>query len=38
VYRLLRRSTGAWLIYSAFAGGMAAFMVVEWFSGHNFVI
>ena len=38
VYRLLRRSTGAWLIYSAFAGGMAGFMVVEWFSGHNFVI
>ena len=22
----------------AFASGMAAFMVVEWFSGHNFVV
>jgi len=38
IYRLLRRNSGAWLIYVAFASGMAAFMVIEWFSGHNFVI
>jgi len=38
IYRLLRRSSGAWLVYTAFAAGMAAFMVVEWFSGHNFVV
>jgi hypothetical protein len=38
IYRALRRHTGAWLIYTAFASSMAAFMVVEWFSGHNFVI
>jgi len=38
IYRLLRRNAGAWLIYSALAAGMAAFMVLEWFSGHNFVV
>ncbi len=38
VYRLLRRNCAAWLVYTALAAGMAAFMVVEWFSGHNFVV
>lgn len=38
IYRLLRRNDAAWLVYTAFAAGMAAFMVVEWFSGHNFVV
>lgn len=37
IYRLLRRSDAAWLVYTAFATGIAAFMVVEWFSGHSFV-
>ena len=38
IYRMLRRSDAAWLVYTALAAGMAAFMVVEWFSGHNFVV
>jgi hypothetical protein len=38
IYRILRRSELAWTIYLAFASGMAAFMVVQWFSGHNFVV
>ena len=38
IYLLLRRSTAAWLIYTAFAAAMAAFMIMEWFTGHNFVV
>ncbi len=38
LYRLLRRSGPAWLVYIALASGMAALMVVAWFSGHNFVV
>jgi hypothetical protein len=38
IYRLLKRHAGGWLIYTAFAAGMAAFMVLGWFSGHNFVV
>lgn len=38
IYRLLRRSDVAWVIYLVFASGMAAFMVMQWFTGHNFVV
>jgi len=38
VYRLLRRNETAWLTYSALAAGFAAFMIVAWFSGQNFVV
>ncbi len=38
IYRMLRRSELAWTLYLAFASGMGAFMVLEWFSGHNFVV
>ena len=37
IYRLLGRNSAAWMFYTALASGMGAFMVVEWFSGHNFV-
>ncbi len=38
IYRILSRHTGAWVVYTAFTSGMAAFMIIGWFSGHNFVI
>lgn len=38
IYRLLGRNSSAWLVYTAFAAGTASFMVLEWFSGHNFLI
>lgn len=38
LYRIVRRSDAAWTAYLALASGMAAFMVVEWFTGHNFVV
>jgi hypothetical protein len=38
IYRLLRRSSGAWLIYTACSSAMACFMVMQWFNGHDFVI
>ena len=38
IYEWLRRHPAWWTPYLAFASGMAAFMVVEWFSGHNFVV
>jgi len=38
IYLLLKRNTGLWLIYTAFASGIATFVIVEWFSGHPFVI
>ena len=38
IYCALKRRTGAWLIYTAFVSGMASFMILEWFTGHNFVV
>ncbi len=38
IYRILKRYRGLWPIYLAFASGAAAFMVVEWFSGHPFIM
>jgi hypothetical protein len=38
VHLVLKRHAGWWLIYAVFAGGIASFMILEWFSGHNFVI
>ena len=38
IYHLLRRHREWWPIYTAFAAGMAAFMIVGWFTGHVFVI
>ena len=38
IYRALRNSDAAWVLYIAFASGMAAFMVIGWFGGHNFVV
>lgn len=38
IYGILKRCRGLWPIYLAFASGAAAFMIVEWFSGHNFVV
>jgi hypothetical protein len=38
VFALLQRHRWLWIIYFAFAAGMASFMVIEWFSGTNMVI
>lgn len=38
IYFWLRRSPPAWMIYLAFAAGMASFMVMAWFSATNIVI
>ncbi len=38
IYCLLKRHSAWWVVYTAFAAGMASFMIVEWFSGHNFVV
>lgn len=38
IYRALSRYTGCWPIYTAFASGMASFMIWGWFTGHNFVV
>lgn len=38
IFLWLRRRPLWWTPYLAFSSGMAAFMVVEWFSGHNFVV
>lgn len=38
VFALLQRRRWLWIIYFAFAAGMASFMVIEWFSGTNMVI
>jgi hypothetical protein len=38
IYRVLARHEGWWVVYMAFASGMASFMILEWFSGHNFVV
>lgn len=36
VYLAIRRYPIWWTIYLVFASGMASFMIIEWFSGHNF--
>jgi hypothetical protein len=38
IYVLLTRNRIWWVVYSAFASGMAAFMVTHWLSGSTFVI
>lgn len=38
IYCILKRHGGAWLIYTACSTAMACFMIIEWFSGHGFVI
>jgi hypothetical protein len=38
VYLAIRRYPIWWTIYLVFASGMASFMIIEWFSGHNFVV
>ncbi len=38
VYRILKHHPRWWLLYLSFASGFAAFMIVEWFSGHSFVM
>lgn len=38
IHCALKRHAAWWVIYAAFAAGMASFMIVEWFSGHNFVV
>jgi Mannosyltransferase (PIG-V) len=38
IYFWLRRSVPASIVYFAFSGGWAAFMVLQWFAGHNFVV
>ncbi len=38
IFFWLRRSVPAWMIYLAFAGAMASFMVFEWFTGNTLVV
>lgn len=39
IWRVVRRSdTVGWTVYLVFASGMAAFMVVQWLTGHNVVV
>ena len=38
IYCWLRRYPAWWIPYIVFTSGMAAFMVIGWFSGHNFVV
>jgi len=38
IFLALRRSVGASMVYFAFAGGMASFMVIAWFSRTNIVV
>ena len=38
IYCVLKRHTGLWLIYTAFASSMISFMVVQWFHEHVFLI
>ena len=33
----LRRSVPAWMVYTMFAGGMASFMILQWF-GVNLIV
>jgi len=37
IFFWLRRSLPACMVYFAFAGGMASFMVIAWFLGTNIV-
>jgi Gpi18-like mannosyltransferase len=38
IYVGLRRRPWLWPIYLVFASGVASFLIVEWFTGHNFVV
>jgi hypothetical protein len=38
IHCALKRYPAVWPIYTAFASGMASFMIWGWFSGHNFVV
>jgi len=38
IYWVLKRHAAWWSVYTAFASGMASFMIMGWFSGHNFVV
>jgi len=38
IFTFLKRHRTWWIIYVAFAAGMASFMVIEWFSGTNMVV
>lgn len=38
VYCGLKRYPALWVLYVGFAAGMASFMIIGWFSGHNFVV
>jgi hypothetical protein len=37
IYFVLKRYPAWWVVYAAFAGGMASFMVLEWSTQHSFV-
>ena len=38
IFLWLRRSVPAWIIYTMFSGGMASFMIIQWFTGNMLVI
>jgi len=38
IHCFLKRHAGWWNVYIAFAAAMGAFMIIAWFSGHNFVV
>ena len=38
IYIALKRHAAWWPVYLAFGSGMASFMILEWFTGHNFVV
>ncbi len=38
IYRILKQHPRWWFVYLSFASGLASFMIVEWFSGHSFVM
>lgn len=38
VYCALKRYPAWWVVYVAFTSGLASFMILEWFTGHNFVV
>lgn len=37
IYLALRRRPLCWTLYLVFTSGMASFLIIEWFSGHNFI-
>jgi hypothetical protein len=38
IYMFLKRYTALFPVYLAFACGMASFVIVGWYTGHNFVV